>query len=108
MISLGQEDPLEEEMATPPPEFLPGGFHGERSLVGYSPRGCKELDTTEHHSMVWFVINICHLENQSIDCGTLNNEIYGSVKMMIQALDLEGFQRHQNKNGNLENMVQKA
>ena len=28
--------------------FLPGKFHGQRSLVGYSPWGCKELDTTEH------------------------------------------------------------
>ena len=27
--------------------FLPGISHGQRSLVGYSPRGRKELDTTE-------------------------------------------------------------
>ena len=27
--------------------FLPGEFHGQWSLVGYSPWGCKELDTTE-------------------------------------------------------------
>ena len=27
--------------------FLPWKFHGQRSLVGYSPRGLKELDTTE-------------------------------------------------------------
>ena len=31
----------------PTPVFLPGEFHGERSLVGYSPLGQKELDTTE-------------------------------------------------------------
>ena len=24
--------------------FLPGESHGQRSLAGYSPRGCKELD----------------------------------------------------------------
>ena len=29
----------------PPPVFLPGESHGQRSLVGYSPWGCK--DTTE-------------------------------------------------------------
>ena len=29
------------------PVFLPGEFHGQRSLVGYSPWGCKELDMTE-------------------------------------------------------------
>ena len=27
--------------------FLPGEVHGQRSLVGYSPRGRKESDTTE-------------------------------------------------------------
>ena len=31
----------------PTPVFLPGEFHGQRSLVGYSPRGCKGSDTTE-------------------------------------------------------------
>ena len=28
--------------------FLPGKFHEQRSLVGYSPWGHKELDTTQH------------------------------------------------------------
>ena len=45
--SLGQEDPLEQGMATPTPVFMPGEFHGWRSLAGYSPWGCKEWDTTE-------------------------------------------------------------
>ena len=36
-----------EGMATTP-VFLPGKSHGQRSLAGYSPWGCKELDTTEH------------------------------------------------------------
>ena len=31
----------------PTPVFLPGESHGQRSLVGYSPWGHKELDTTE-------------------------------------------------------------
>ena len=34
----------------PTPVFLPGGSHGQRSLVGYSPQGHKELDMTEHLS----------------------------------------------------------
>ena len=25
---------------------MPGEFHGQRNLAGYSPWGCKELDTT--------------------------------------------------------------
>ena len=31
----------------PTPVFLPGEPHGQGSLVGYSPCGHKELDTTE-------------------------------------------------------------
>jgi len=31
----------------PTPVFFPGESHGQRSLVGYSPRGPKESDTTE-------------------------------------------------------------
>ena len=44
--SLGWEDPLEKEMATHS-SILAGESHGRRSLVGYSPRGQKESDTTE-------------------------------------------------------------
>ena len=47
--SLGQEDPT--------PLFLPGKSHGQGSLVGYNPRGCKESDTTEprstQHACTW-------------------------------------------------------
>ena len=48
--SLSQEDPLEEEMATHP-VFLPRKSHGQRSLAGYSPNGCKQSDSTEQLSM---------------------------------------------------------
>ena len=42
----GSEDPLEKGMATHS-SILPGEFHGQRSLVGYSPQGHKESDTTD-------------------------------------------------------------
>ena len=44
--SLGQEDPWRRKWQ-PTPGFLPGESHGQRSLVGYSPRGHKESDMTE-------------------------------------------------------------
>ena len=44
--SLGREDPLEKGMAATP-GFLPGEFHGQRCLTGYSPLDHKELDVTE-------------------------------------------------------------
>ena len=43
--SLGWEDALEKEMARR--KFLPGKSHGWRSVVGYSPSGRKESDTTD-------------------------------------------------------------
>ena len=49
----------------PTPVFLPGESHGQRSLAGYSPRGCKESDTTEytHISVSDSVLNImCDVE----------------------------------------------
>ena len=44
--SLGQKIPWRSEWL-PTPVFLPGEFHGQRSLAGYSPWGLKESDTTE-------------------------------------------------------------
>ena len=44
--SLGWKDALEKGMATTP-VFLLGEFHGQRSLVGYSSWGLKELEMTE-------------------------------------------------------------
>ena len=44
--SLGWEDPLEKEWQSTL-GLLPGKSHGQRGLVGYSPRGRKESDMTE-------------------------------------------------------------
>ena len=43
---LGWEYPLEEGTA-PHSVFLPEESHGQRTLVGYSPSGHKELDMTK-------------------------------------------------------------
>ena len=43
--SLGQKIPLEREWL-PIPVFLPGEFHRQRSLAGYSPWDCKESGMT--------------------------------------------------------------
>ena len=44
--SLAQQDPLEKTWQ-PTPTFLPGKSYRQKSLAGYSPWSCKELDTTE-------------------------------------------------------------
>ena len=35
----------------PTPVFLPGKSQGQRSLEGYSPRGCKESDVTQGYTL---------------------------------------------------------
>ena len=44
------------------PIFLPREFHGQRSLVGYSPWDCKESDMTErltHRIPVIVIVELC-------------------------------------------------
>ena len=60
--SLGQENPLKKGWL-PTPVFLLREFHGQRSLVGYNPWGCKESDITEHHHQRFLVIPQCEEEN---------------------------------------------
>ena len=45
--SLGWEESLEKKWQ-PSLVFLPGEFHGQRGLAGYSPQGCTELDTAKN------------------------------------------------------------
>ena len=47
--ALGWEDPWRRKWQSTP-VLLPGKSHGQRSLVGYSPWGRKESDTTERLS----------------------------------------------------------
>ena len=53
--ALGWEDPLEKEMTTHSSILVWKKSLGQRSLVGYSPWGHKELDTTiqHHHQKQW-------------------------------------------------------
>ena len=50
-------DLLKKETATHSskntPARMPGEFHGQRSLAGYSPWGCKESDMTERLTLGW-------------------------------------------------------
>ena len=46
VLSLVKKLPWRREWL-PTPVFLSGEFHGQRSLIGYSPWGSKEWDLTE-------------------------------------------------------------
>ena len=52
------------------PVFLPGESHGQRSLAGNTPRGCKELDMTEvtHHTCI-FSVGVQPMNNVVIASG---------------------------------------
>ena len=78
--SLGQEDPLEKEMA-PHSSTLPGKSHGQRSLVGYSPWGRKQSDTTErlHFHFHFKLVGEC------ICSGERSYWKYLPVKLLNQA-----------------------
>ena len=58
----------------PTPIFLPGEFHGQRILVGYSPRGRRETDMTERLRSSFKEINQEHKEKSryllSSKCST--------------------------------------
>ena len=61
---LGGQDPWRKEWL-PTPVFLPGEFHGQRNLVGYSPWGCKGSDTTEQLTFTCLYISRHHLGSLS-------------------------------------------
>ena len=57
----------------PTPVFLPGKFHGQRSLVGYIPWGRKESDATEcRHTY----LSIKHSINLSISTWLLKYDFH--------------------------------
>ena len=57
-----------------PTNILPGKSHGQRSLVGYSPWGRKELDTTEQNFLSFFLTRNTGIEN--IYCNFLVLKLY--------------------------------
>ena len=46
----------------PTPVFVPGEFHGQRRLEGYSPWSCKESDTAEQPTQSSQVVDLLNLQ----------------------------------------------
>ena len=67
--SLGQENLLEKKMATTS-LFLPGEFHGKRSLACYSPWGHKESKMTRqltfHFIFLWMESRIQYFQKTQL------------------------------------------
>ena len=89
VLYLRQEDPLEKEWQHIP-GFLPGEFHGQRSLVGCSPWGRKDSDRTcqlsTHnvplHECVYFFL-ICLLPVSPQKNISSTSQRFLSVKIML-------------------------
>ena len=57
----------------PTPVLLPGKSHGRRSLVGYSPWGCEEWDTTERLHFHFSLSCIGEGNGNPLQCSCLEN-----------------------------------
>ena len=57
----------------PTPVLLPGKSHGQRSLVGYSPWGRKESDTTERLHFHFSLSCIGEGNGNPLQCSCLEN-----------------------------------
>ena len=57
----------------PTPVLLPGISHGWRSLVGCSPWGCEELDTTERLHFHFSLSRIGEGNGNPLQCSCLEN-----------------------------------
>ena len=70
--------------------FLPGKFHGQRSLVGYSPWGRKKADTTEwlstHIHTDYILYQYSTVQNQNNDIGLMC--VYEVLCYFLRRLDI--------------------
>ena len=90
----------------PTPVLLPGKSHGRRSLVGCSPWGCYESDTTEQlhfHFSLWYIgegngnpLQCSCLENPS-DGGAWCAAVYGVAQSQTRLKQLSSSRPNQNK-----------
>ena len=57
----------------PTPVLLPGKSHGRRSLIGYSPWGCEESDTTERRHFHFPLSCIREGNGNPVQCSCLED-----------------------------------
>ena len=74
------------------PAFFPGKFHGQKSLVGYSPLGHKESNMTEQWSSSssrQFLDDLCNIEEVHLYFCFLNHElVLNSIKCFPASIDM--------------------
>ena len=65
------------------PSILPGEFHGQRSLAGYSSWGRKESDTTERLSLLLLLERLSY-NKINITNTNLLDIIYVNIQLALQ------------------------
>ena len=88
---LGREDPFWRRAWQPTPVFLPGEFHGQKSLAGYSPWGHKESDKPDQLTLSLFYFFLLYGWWMKVTqlCLTLCNPKDYKVHGILQARILE-------------------
>ena len=66
------------------PSILPGEFHGQRSLAGYSSWGRKESDTTERLSLLLLLLERLSYNKINITNTNLLDIIYVNIQLALQ------------------------
>ena len=67
----------------PTPVFLPGKFHGQRSLAGYSPWSRKELNTTEHTHILVCIDYLSCVHSLSFCCCQLFTQLFIYLQLSV-------------------------
>ena len=73
MLLEGTQEKCQRRQWHPTPVLLPGKSHGWRSLVGYSPWGRKESDTTERPHFHFSLSCIGEGNGNPLQCSCLEN-----------------------------------
>ena len=107
VLSLGQEDPWRRAWL-PTPVFLPGEFHEQRSLAGYRPWGCKELDMTERLTLTFTLCETEHGIQGFFHHQAKGRTYYAFLDIRISFIidDIEYFRihRYESRRANVENL----
>ena len=69
----------------PTPVLLPRKSHGQRSLVGCSPRGCEESDMTEWLHLLFSLSCIGEGNGNPLQCSCLENPRDGAAWWVAQS-----------------------
>ena len=77
----------------PTPVFLPGKSNGQRRMMGYSPWGCKEWDTTEHIQTHRQFQSLKKLDSLFIICLILESSYSLCMSFFISIKGKQGSER---------------